>query len=68
MMLKESTEVKATLRDLTGKQLAAYTFGVVPAGSHNLPVTTSALQLSAGVYVLEMNLNGAVYSTRIIRE
>ena len=68
MMLKEATEVKATLRDLTGKQLAAYTFGVVPAGSHNLPVTTSALQLSAGVYVLEMNLNGAVYSTRIIRE
>jgi hypothetical protein len=68
MMLKEATEVKATLRDLTGKQLAAYTFGVVPAGSHNLPVSTAALQLSTGVYVVEMNLNGAVYSTRIIKE
>ncbi len=66
--LESATELQANLVDITGRRLASYAYGMLPAGQHQLPVDARSLGLAKGVYLLQVEANGQVYSTRLVKQ
>jgi hypothetical protein len=66
--LTQAADVSADIRDLTGRLLGNFNFGQLPVGTHRLPVRTEAMDLSAGIYLLNVHINGQVLVTRIVKD
>ena len=66
--LTQGAVVTADIRDLTGRLLGDFDFGQLPAGTHRLPVRTEAMDLSSGIYLLNVHINGQPWVTRILKD
>ena len=66
--LTQGAAVTADIRDLTGRLLGDFDFGQWPVGTHRLPVRTEAMDLSAGIYLLNVQINGQTLVTRIVKD
>ena len=66
--LTQGAAVTADIRDLTGRLLGDFDFGQLPVGTHRLPVRTEAMDLSAGIYLLNVHINGQTLVTRIVKD
>jgi PKD repeat protein len=66
--LSMAQEVSAELLDVTGRKVGSYTFGKIAAGKTTLQVNTADLGLAQGMYTVAIQIEGRVFSTRLIKE
>jgi PKD repeat protein len=66
--LSMAQEVSAELLDVTGRKVGSYTFGKIAAGKTTLQVNTADLGLAQGMYTVAIQIDGRVFSTRLIKE
>jgi subtilisin-like proprotein convertase family protein len=59
--------VHVALYDLSGRQVAAFDYGLQAAGLHELPLKTSA-SLAAGVYILKASVGDATYNVKVAKQ
>lgn len=61
----DNSEVVMTMVDMAGKEVAARNYGVVSAGT-KLPINTESLE--AGVYLVNLTMNGVTMTQRLVVE
>jgi len=67
MQLTESSTVVASLRDVTGKLIATFDLGQRSMGNHQVELETAPLNLSTGTYMLTLDINGKLFTSRVVR-
>ena len=67
MQLTESSAVVASLRDVTGKLIATFDLGQRSMGNHQVELETAPLNLSTGTYMLTLDINGKLFTSRVVR-
>ena len=61
--LRAPAEIKIEIFSIIGKRVALFGNGIEPAGKHHL--TWNAGEVSAGVYLLRLSVNGEKYNHRL---
>jgi PKD repeat protein len=67
MQLTETAQVVASLRDVTGKLIATFDLGQRSMGNHQVELETAPLSLSMGTYMLTLDINGKLFTSRVVR-
>ncbi|MBU1720900.1 MAG: T9SS type A sorting domain-containing protein, partial [Bacteroidetes bacterium] len=63
--LPEAAQVEAKLMTITGEEAAVLYSGNLQSGKHAISIDADALNLSAGIYVVQLQIDQATYHVRI---
>jgi hypothetical protein len=66
--LQQKSNVIITISDIGGKTIATLTSGIQPAGMQNYAVKAADYQMTSGVYLLNITIDGQVMTREIIKQ